>query len=399
MSLLIYTLILLGALLIGVPWLKKLGLNYVLSYLIIGLLLGATFFNNITYQKINADFFEYVSIIFIFLVGLASNPAKVSLIEKKYFQITSLQIILNTILFSSVSYFIFSQNIVTSFIISCAFALSSSALILQITKYSTFLSADHKSFVSILRIQSLMIVPFILIIQLMPQDIYFYHMIAAVAALIMIFTGLVLANRYLIYPFLKFLIKYKNKELMTLAGSFIIFFTLFITHLFNFNLLIAGFIAGILLADTSFSQNFKSYIQPYKHLVFGVFFSSIGIATPILLVTEITSTILLGVLLLIILKTLILFCSLRYFHCTYKNSIYISLALAQSGEFTFILLSVAAQERLISTAIQQQMFLIAALSMLLTPLVYLLIKKGIHPLWQKIQNNKSKSKAQITDVN
>ncbi|WP_168377961.1 MULTISPECIES: monovalent cation:proton antiporter-2 (CPA2) family protein [Acinetobacter] len=380
MSLLLQITIFLGASLLLVPLLKRFGIATVLGYLFTGILLGPDVFNIASDPEAIQELAEFGVILLMFLIGLELRPQRLWSMRSSIFGMGSLQVGLTGLLLALGSFFALQQGIAASIVIGFALALSSTAFVLQMLSEKQQLNTTYgqQSF-SILLFQDMAAIPLIAVIPLLAGTESSHHGIAYFAAIIATFSGLFLFSRYLMRPFFRFVAKSGAHELITAVGLFIVLGVVVLMDVLGISTTLGAFLTGVLLADSEFRHELEASIAPFKGLLLGLFFMTVGMTTELSLFVEMPWFIIGGALALMLIKMASLTAIARYLKNTWRNSILLATCLAQGGEFAFVVFSVAKSENVVQQAILEPLTLIVTLSMVLTPMLYWLIQSQILP--------------------
>lgn len=380
MSLLLQITLFLGAALLVVPLLKRLGIATVLGYLITGIVLGPHVLNIANDPEAIHKLAEFGVIFLMFLIGLELRPQRLWTMRQSIFVIGSAQVGITALVIGTILFFLLQQGIATSLVIGSALALSSTAFVLQLLTEKQQLNTSYgqQSF-SILLFQDIAAIPLIAVIPLLAGNESTHYGIAYFAAIVAAFTGLFLFSRFLIRPFFRFIVKTGAHELITAISLFIVLAVVLLMDLLNISTTLGAFLTGVLLADSEFRHELEASIAPFKGLLLGLFFMTVGMLTPIQLLWQQPLFILAGALLLLLIKFALLTAISRYYQLSWPNSLLLASCLAQGGEFAFVIFSVAQSEQLLSEAIIAPITLIVIISMILTPVLYWIIRQGIVP--------------------
>lgn len=380
MSLLLQITIFLGASLLLVPLLKRFGIATVLGYLFTGILLGPDVFNIASDPKAIQELAEFGVILLMFLIGLELRPQRLWSMRSSIFGMGSLQVGLTGLVLALGSFFALQQGIAASIVIGFALALSSTAFVLQMLSEKQQLNTTYgqQSF-SILLFQDMAAIPLIAVIPLLAGTESSHHGIAYFAAIIATFSGLFLFSRYLMRPFFRFVAKSGAHELITAVGLFIVLGVVVLMDVLGISTTLGAFLTGVLLADSEFRHELEASIAPFKGLLLGLFFMTVGMTTKLSLFVEMPWFIIGGALALMLIKMASLTAIARYLKNSWRNSILLATCLAQGGEFAFVVFSVAKSENVVQQAILEPLTLIVTLSMVLTPMLYWLIQSQILP--------------------
>ena len=380
MSLLLQITIFLGASLLLVPLLKRFGIATVLGYLFTGILLGPDVFNIASDPEAIQELAEFGVILLMFLIGLELRPQRLWSMRSSIFGMGSLQVGLTGLLLALGSFFALQQGIAASIVIGFALALSSTAFVLQMLSEKQQLNTTYgqQSF-SILLFQDMAAIPLIAVIPLLAGTESSHHGIAYFAAIIATFSGLFLFSRYLMRPFFRFVAKSGAHELITAVGLFIVLGVVVLMDVLGISTTLGAFLTGVLLADSEFRHELEASIAPFKGLLLGLFFMTVGMTTELSLFVEMPWFIIGGALALMLIKMASVTAIARYLKNSWRNSILLATCLAQGGEFAFVVFSVAKSENVVQQAILEPLTLIVTLSMVLTPMLYWLIQSQILP--------------------
>ena len=380
MSLLLQITLFLGAALLVVPLLKRLGIATVLGYLITGIVLGPHVLNIANDPEAIHKLAEFGVIFLMFLIGLELRPQRLWTMRQSIFVIGSAQVGITAVVIGTILFFLLQQGIATSLVIGSALALSSTAFVLQLLTEKQQLNTSYgqQSF-SILLFQDIAAIPLIAVIPLLAGNESTHYGIAYFAAIVAAFTGLFLFSRFLIRPFFRFIVKTGAHELITAISLFIVLAVVLLMDLLNISTTLGAFLTGVLLADSEFRHELEASIAPFKGLLLGLFFMTVGMLTPIQLLWQQPLFILAGALLLLLIKFALLMAIARYYQLSWPNSLLLASCLAQGREFAFVIFSVAQSEQLLSEAIIAPITLIVIISMILTPVLYWIIRQGIVP--------------------
>ncbi len=380
MSQLLQITIFLGASLLLVPLLKRFGIATVLGYLFTGILLGPDVFNIASDPEAIQELAEFGVILLMFLIGLELRPQRLWSMRSAIFGMGSLQVGITGIVLAVVSFFALQQGVAASVVIGFALALSSTAFVLQMLSEKQQLNTTYgqQSF-SILLFQDMAAIPLIAVIPLLAGTESSHHGIAYFAAIVATFSGLFLFSRYLMRPFFRFVAKSGAHELITAVGLFIVLAVVGLMDVLGISTTLGAFLTGVLLADSEFRHELEASIAPFKGLLLGLFFMTVGMTTELSLFIDMPWLIIGGTLALLLIKMISLTAIARYLKNSWRNSLLLATCLAQSGEFAFVVLSVAKSENVIQQAILQPITLIVTLSMVLTPMLYWLMQSQILP--------------------
>ncbi|WP_151815193.1 monovalent cation:proton antiporter-2 (CPA2) family protein [Acinetobacter soli] len=384
MSLLLQITIFLGAALLLVPLGKRFGIATVIGYLLTGIVLGPHVLNVATDAKAIMHMAEFGVILLMFIIGLELRPQRLWQMRHSIFVMGSTQVILTGMVLMGLVFLVFKQSVTSSFIIGFALALSSTAFVLQLLAEKQQLNTTYgqQSF-SILLFQDIAAIPLLAVIPLLTGSSTTHHGIAYFAAILATFSGLFLFSRFVMRPFFRFVAKSGATELITAVGLFIVLGVVQLMEILGISTTLGAFLTGVLLADSEFRHELEASIAPFKDLLLGLFFMTVGMTAQLTLMLHMPEIIIGSALALIVIKGVLLMGIARYFKYKWNNSLMLAACLAQGGEFAFVVLSVAQSEQVLTQAIVQPVVLIVTLSMVLTPFFYALIQHVVIPRLQQ----------------
>jgi monovalent cation:proton antiporter-2 (CPA2) family protein len=365
MSLLGSVAIFLGATLIAVPLFKKLKLGAILGYLLAGVVIGPSVFNLVNDAATILHFAELGVVLLLFVIGLELEPATLWRMRNQIIFSGGTQLLASAAVIGLVSFFVLDISFAGSVVIGFGLALSSTAFAIQLMNEQRILqtSPGQQGF-SILLMQDVAVIPILLVVTaLAPMQTetgpaWYISLIAVV--------GILLSGRFLVNPLLRIVARYGSSEVMTAAALFIVLVTALAMDKVGLSMGMGAFIAGILLADSSFKHQLETEIEPFKGLLLGLFFIAIGMNLDLqLLINEPVFIVSMSIVLVAV-KGLIIFAILRLSKQSTRDSIRIAIMLSQGGEFAFVVMTLALSNAVLDASVAGQVNLIVGLSMALT---------------------------------
>lgn len=381
MSQMLQITIFLGASLLLVPLAKRFGIATVLGYLFTGILLGPSVFNIASDSAAIQGLADYGVILLMFIIGLELRPQRLWEMRKSIFLMGSLQVGMSAMILAVLAFLVWQQGIAASFVIGTALALSSTAFVLQLLAEKQQLNTTfgQQSF-AVLLFQDIAAIPLLAIIPILAGTQSNHHGMAYFAAIVATFSGLFLFSRYMMRPFFRFVAKSGAHELITAVGLFIVLGVVTLMDVLGISMTLGAFLTGVLLADSEFRHELEASIAPFKGLLLGLFFMTVGMTTSLSLLVDKPALIIGSALILMLVKSMSLTAIARYLKYSWRNSLMLAVCLAQGGEFAFVILKVASSEKVITQAVSEPLTLIVTLSMVLTPIAYWLVSRWIIPL-------------------
>ncbi|ELA08108.1 potassium efflux system protein [Moraxella macacae 0408225] len=374
----------LGVAVIFIPLLKRFGIATVMGYLLLGLMLGPSGFAVENDATTLLHFSEFGVVLLLFIIGLELQPSRLWALRHAIFVLGGLQVLLTGLALMMLVWQIFGLGLSTSFVIGFGLSLSSTAFVLQLLTEKQQLSSTHGQqaftillFQDIAVIPLLAMLPFLSGVQAQTYDWVYFAKIGGV------FAGLILASRYVVRPFFKFIDASGANELLTAVALFIVFGVSVLMESIGLSMALGAFLTGVLLADSEYRHELEASIEPFKGLLLGLFFMSVGMLTDVKLLIAQPLFIIGSAIGLMLVKFFILSVLAKFLKKTTANSTRLGLTLAQGGEFAFVLFSEAYAQNLLTTPHHTALNLIVTISMALTPFAFLLLEKILEPKFAK----------------
>ncbi len=399
----------------AVPIASRLGLGSVLGYLIAGILiapiLSALHVDVVTIQH----FAEFGVVMMLFLVGLELEPEKLWDMRGRLLGLGGLQVGLTTLLVM-IAALALGQIFSISLAIGLVLALSSTAIVLQTLNEKNLMKSDggQASF-SVLLFQDIAVIPMLALLPLLalPELTDAAHTVADAhhgdaddghgslslvdglagwqRALVTIGAVgfIIVVGHFLMRPLFRFIAMANLRELFTATALLLVIGIALLMTLVGLSPALGTFLAGVVLATSEYRHELESDIDPFKGLLLGLFFITVGASVDFDLLMANASTILAYTFGLILIKALVLFTLAKIFKIPGSDKWLFTLGLAQAGEFGFVLLAFTVAENIIPKPIADQLLLVVALSMLLTPLLFILYDKVIAPKFSANQDREA----------
>jgi len=361
-----------------VPLSQAMRLGAVPGFLIAGIVVGPYGFALIDKVGEISHFAEIGVVFLLFVIGIELKPVRLWQMRRMVFGLGSLQVLLTGIVIGSVGYFLFDIPGRTALLIGPTLALSSTAFVLQLISEQKLLSSLYgRTSFSILLLQDLAIVPLLALVPLlaMPELSLGRDIGLALVESLLILILVILSGRHLLHPILHRVALSNNPEVFTASAVLIVLGSAVVTEYAGLSMAMGAFLAGLLISDSSYRHQVLAEIQPFRGLLLGLFFISMGMSFNLELLFDSPLSALGLLALLLSIKMAVLLPLTYRFGINRKSGIAISLVLAQSGEFALVLFSLAFQSSILDEALYQQLLLTVLLSMLVTPVLASLAKR------------------------
>lgn len=392
---LFYSAIFLTAAVISVPVARRLGLGSVLGYLLAGVLIGPYLLDFVGDTNDVMHVAEFGVVLMLFLVGLELKPALLWQLRGPIVGIGGSQVILTTAAFAFLA-FNFHLSWQVSLAIGMILSLSSTAIVLQSLAERGLLKteAGQTSF-SVLLFQDIAVIPMLAILPLLApvQIVKTANMLSAWQndlLIVLVIAAIVFGGHYLMRPVFRFIAKSGLREMFVAAALLLVILTALATESVGLSPALGTFLAGVVLAESEYRHELETTIEPFKGLLLGLFFISVGAGINFSLLAEhpfLISTLLIA---LLVIKFILLQGIGRLAKMSRGHRWSFAFAMAQGSEFAFVLFSFAHQVRLFDETLTAILTLTVALSMALTPLL-LILNERLQRVWAKESGNVHRS--------
>ena len=364
--------ILLMAAVIAVPFFQAAKLGVVPGFLIAGVVVGPSALGLIDNVSEIGHLAEIGVVLLLFVIGIELKPSRLWLMRRLVFGLGTAQVVITGLTISAVFYYVFDISLRAAILIGPALALSSTAFVLQLlSEQKLLLSKYGESSISVLLLQDLAVVPLLILVPLlaMPELSIGEDIGLALGESLLILGLVVLLGRYFLHPLLHRVALSGNAEIFTASAVLIVLGTALATEHAGLSMAMGAFLAGLLISDSFYRHQVLAEIQPFRGLLLGLFFMSMGMSLNLDLLFD-NPLMSIGFMLLLVAVKIVILIPLAYmFGLGTKNSLAVALVLAQSGEFALVLFSLAYASNVLTEELFQYLLLIVLLSMLVTPLL------------------------------
>lgn len=365
-------LLLLAAAVIAVPLFKRLGLGVVLGYLAAGIVLGPWGTGLFAAPGDILRIAELGVVLLLFIIGLELNPSLLWTMRHDVFGLGTAQVLLcGGLLYAAAlgAGLPWRAALVAGF----ALALSSTAFALQLLQERGQLKSPYgQKALAVLLLQDLSIVPLLVLVPLIapfretagPDALALQAAITAGSLIAVILTG-----RFLLNPLFGLLAKADAREVMVAAALLVVFGAAFLMHQAGLSMALGAFLAGVLLAESSFRHQLEADLEPFRILLLGLFFIGVGMSIDLGLIAGAWAYVALGVVVVLALKGVFIWALARLFGCSNANALRIAVTIPQGGEFGFVLFAAAVTAGIMSASEANLLAAIVILTMAATPLL------------------------------
>jgi monovalent cation:H+ antiporter-2, CPA2 family len=388
----------LGTAAVVVPVVVRFGINPIFGFLVAGALLGPDGIGQLkglvphldyitVSDRSQINYLAEAGIVFLlFMIGLELSFERLWTMRRIVFGLGFLQVAVTGIVLTTAAR-LFGLSPAASIILGFAFALSSTALVVQLLSDQKRLgTSTGRTAFAILLFQDLAVVPLLVLVGVMGKSdsvsLASDLGLAALKAIIAI-GAIVLLGRYVLRPLFRSVARTRSGDLFMAASLLVVIGTGLVTAASGLSMALGAFIAGLILAETEYRREIEATVEPFKGLLIGVFFFSVGMSLDFAEVLSNPLPVFGGLALLLVIKSLLIFVFARLAKINRGAAVETALLLAPGGEFAFVLLALASAQKLIPEAIIILGIAVTALSMALTPALGWLgrrIKLHLQPL-------------------
>lgn len=365
---------------------RRLHFPPILSYIIVGIIVGPFGFAFIEKEE-NITLLAELGIVFLlFSIGLEFSLSQMMAMRKLVFGLGSVQVLTTFAVFFGLSSLI-GLDTTTSIVVASAFALSSTAIVIkQLTEQSEIQSRHGRAAVGILIFQDIMAIPLLILIPALAMsggggDALSTTLAIAFLKGILIVVIMHFIGRYLLRPLFHEVASAKSSELFTLTVLLVALSAAAMTEEMGLSMTLGAFLAGMMLGETEYRHQIESDIRPFQDILLGLFFVTVGMLISLDILIEHFWTVIAITISIMILKFLIIFGSARLFKKEAGVATRTALSLAQVGEFGLVLMTLAFTYSLLPSEEGNILLTAAVISMAFAPFLVKFngkITKAIH---------------------
>ena len=361
---------------VAVPVAARLGIGAVLGYLLAGIAIGPWGLGFISDVQEILHFSELGVVFLMFLIGLELNPSKLWQLRRSIFGVGAAQVVFSALILAGLLMLTeFSWQ--AALVGGIGLAMSSTAMALQLMRDKGMNRSESGQLgFSVLLFQDLAVIPALALVPLLAGNSDEHLDWMKVGMKVLAFAGMLLGGRYLLRPLFRFIAASGVREVLTAAALLLVLGSALFMDALGFSMALGTFIAGVLLAESEYRHELESAIEPFKGLLLGLFFISVGMALNLGVLYTHILWVVMSVAVLVGVKMLVLYVLSRIYGLRNSERLQFSGVLSQGGEFAFVLFSTASSQRLFHDDQMALLLVTVTLSMMTTPLVM----KGIDKL-------------------
>jgi len=374
--------LILTAAIIAVPIAHKLRANSIIGFLIGGFFIGPFGFGLISEREDISTVAELGVVFLLFMIGLELSRDRLRVIGGRFAGLGVLQILVSMAALLGVLVMM-EFPLPTALVIAGALALSSTAIILkQLSDDRQLNTRFGRAALAILLLQDVAVGPFLIMVQAAGNagtDTSPWMSILLGFGSVAL---LLLVGRYVLPRLFRYIASLKNPELFAIGTLFVVLAASTLTEVSGLSMALGAFIAGVMLAETEFRHQIEADIAPFRGVFLSLFFMSVGMSVDADVVYNEFGTIVMWLVLLLVIKTAVLFVLARAIRFETGLAIRVAMSLAAGGEFAFVMFALAAQNGAVPLDMAAMLIPVVAISMALTPTLISLghkIEEKLHP--------------------
>ena len=369
----------LAAAVIAVPIFRRFKLGSVLGYLAAGIVIGPAGLGLMTTAETTLHVAEFGIVLLMFVIGLELQPSRLWVLRKSVFGLGSAQVLGTTVILGACAYFLFEQTWQCALVIGFGLSMSSTALALQLLAERGQLKTQHgRSAFSVLLFQDIAVLPALALLPLLGRTANPAESAQGgilVLKLVAVLAVVIIGGRYLLRPVLRIVAQTRVTEAFTAAGLLVVIVTALLVNQVGLSMSLGAFLAGVLLADSEFRHELEASIEPFKGLLLGLFFITVGMSANLSLVVK-QPLLIIGLTVgFMLLKIGILWAIGRISGQSRRASHGLGFTLPSGGEFAFVLFGLAATLGIMDAEVAEILVLAVTGSMILSPLLLILHDK------------------------
>ncbi|MDY1045773.1 monovalent cation:proton antiporter-2 (CPA2) family protein [Pseudomonas coleopterorum] len=362
---------------IAVPLAKRLQLGAVLGYLFAGVVIGPQVLGWVGDPQSVSHISELGVVLLLFIIGLELSPKRLWVMRKAVFGVGLAQVLLTAVVIGAVALLAFGQPLNSAVVLGLGLALSSTAFGLQSLAERKELNSPHGRLAfAILLFQDIAAIPLIAMVPLLAggggdagEGSTLDHSLRVLGSIAVVVIG----GRYLLRPVFRIVARTGLQEVSTATALLVVIGTAWLMELAGVSMALGAFLAGLLLADSEYRHELESQIEPFKGLLLGLFFITVGMGANLGLLLESPALVLgLTVLLIGIKLPLLMLIGRLAGGLGRLSAVRLGIVLAAGGEFAFVVFKIGREQGLFDARLYDTLLLTITLSMALTPLLLLL---------------------------
>ena len=354
-----------------VALLRNAKLPPMIAYFLVGLILGPSGFAVLTDSESNRHLVEFGIVFLMFTIGLEFSLPTLNSMRKILFGVGLTQVGITLLISTMLAMFV-GLSLIDGFVVGAAVTMSSTAIVSKILMERLDLNTRHgKLSIGILLFQDLAVIPVLILISTLANpnfDLFQSFSIVLIKATIL-FVIVFWVGKPVLNWWFGIIARQKSSELFVLNVLMVTLIFAYVTDYFGLSFALGAFVAGMLISETHYRFQVESDIAPFRDILLGLFFITIGMMLDLNLLFSNILLILAFLIILILFKSLLITFLIKIFGYETGVGIRTGVILAHAGEFSFVILALAQQEKILNDFVSQVVLAVALLSMLLAPFI------------------------------
>lgn len=364
--------ILLAASVIAVAVFRRLQLPTILAYLLVGVIIGPHALAWVPHTEDTHFLAEFGVVFLLFTIGLEFSLARLKAMKKEVLGLGGTQVLLSTVLAGAVAW-LFGLPLPGAVVVGGVLAMSSTAIVIKQLKDQQELGQLHgRMSVGILLFQDIAVVPFLILIPVLaenPETALVWELLWALGKGLSIIAAMFVVGWWFLRPLFRFIVSYHSTELFTLTALLFAMASAWLSHFAGLSFALGAFLAGMILGETEFRHQIDADIRPFRDVLLGLFFITIGMMLDVHLLPDMAHWVLLLVVALALSKMVVIVGLCFLFDAPADSALRTGVVLAQGGEFGLVLLAIAFNNGLLDANTVQLVLAVSIISMALTPVL------------------------------
>lgn len=373
-SYLLSILIFLAAAVAAVPLFRFIGLGAVIGYLFAGVAIGPSGFGFISDAATTLEIAELGVVLLLFIVGLELRPSRLLAMRRDILLLGSAQMAASAVVLGLLASALFGLRFWGAAMTGVALAFSATAIALQLLEERGARGSNYgRRAFAVLLMQDILVVPVLALVPLAASEGRAFsglsvETLTSVGVAVGAIAAVVFAGRYLLNPVFRMLAHAGAREVMTAAALLVVLGTAVLMQYAGMSMALGAFLAGLLLSESQFRHELEADIEPFRGLLMGLFFMSVGMSLDLRLVISQAWFLIAAAVGIILAKSVVVYVLMRLSRSTHCESLSAAAVLTPAGEFSFVIFPLLAADRLLPAATANALSAIAALTMVAGPL-------------------------------
>ncbi|HSC46725.1 MAG TPA: monovalent cation:proton antiporter-2 (CPA2) family protein, partial [Gammaproteobacteria bacterium] len=370
---------------LAVPLSRKSGFGSVLGYLVAGVVIGPWGLKLITDVPTILEFADLGVVLLLFIIGLELQPSRIWVMRKTVFGMGTVQVVATTLLLAFAGRAL-GLAPVPALVAGFGLSLSSTAFVLQMLGEKQQLALHHgRAAFGILLFQDVAAIPVLALLGVLygEKELVASHVGMKLAVIVAVLAVLATGGRYVLRQLFQRIVQFGNPEIFTAAALLIVIGAGLTANSIGLSMGLGAFVAGVMLADSSYRHEFEANIEPFKGLLLGLFFMAVGMSVNLGLIRDTPLAVAEALLCLLVIKMGALYGIGKTFQLPGAGARNLAYVLPAGGEFAFVIFNAAAGYQLFDEALRDLLNVAVTLSMAATPFLVLFNERVVQPFLEE----------------